>query len=118
MKDVKERSGGIRLVGEATQSVVSMWGEIDGALRTEASMALAMALDRDLPVVIDTSDVLFMDSMGIAFLVQFYTIGHEEGLDVHLRNPPAAVSDVLGMLGVDDFFESAPANSRGGLVLS
>ncbi|GAA1403849.1 hypothetical protein GCM10009600_12520 [Oerskovia paurometabola] len=87
---------------------MDMWGEIDVALRSEASAALANALDRDVPVVIDTSKVTFMDSTGIAFLVQFYTIGSEEGLQVSLRNPPTVVTDVLEMLGVIDIFPSLP----------
>lgn len=90
-------------------SVVDMWGEIDVALRSEASAALANALDRDMPVVIDTSKVTFMDSTGIAFLVQLYTIGTEEGLQVSLRNPPNVVTDVLEMLGVIDIFPGLPA---------
>jgi len=97
-------TGGIRLVEEPGASVVHMWGEIDVALRSEASAALANALQRDVPVVIDTSEVTFMDSTGIAFLVQFYTIGSEEGLSVTLRNPPSVVTDVLEMLGVIEIF--------------
>ncbi len=97
-------TGGIRLLEEPAASVVDMWGEIDVALRSEASAALANALERDVPVVIDTSKVTFMDSTGIAFLVQFYTIGSEEGLSVTLRNPPSVVTDVLEMLGVIEIF--------------
>lgn len=97
-------TGGISLVEQPETSVVEMWGEIDVALRSEASAALANALDRNVPVIIDTSRVTFMDSTGIAFLVQFYTIGTEEGLSVVLRNPPTAVTDVLEMLGVIDIF--------------
>lgn len=97
-------TGGIRLIEEPGASVVDMWGEIDVALRSEASAALANALERDVPVVIDTSKVTFMDSTGIAFLVQFYTIGSEEGLSVTLRNPPTVVTDVLEMLGVIEMF--------------
>ncbi|WP_338403679.1 STAS domain-containing protein [Cellulosimicrobium arenosum] len=97
-------TGGIRVLEEEAVSVVDMWGEIDVALRSEASAALANALERDVPVVIDTSKVTFMDSTGIAFLVQFYTIGAEEGLSVTLRNPPPVVTDVLHMLGVDAIF--------------
>ena len=79
-----------------------MWGDIDVTLRTEAGIALSAALDRDVPVVIDTSGVTFIDSSGVAFLVQFYTIGTQEGLDVVLCEPPAVVTEVLAMLGVTD----------------
>ncbi len=100
VQNVKE--GGIELIERFDASEVKMWGEIDVALREEAGAALANALDRDKPVVIDTADVTFMDSTGIAFLVQFYTIGAQEGLNVKLRKPPAVVSDVLQMLGIDE----------------
>ena len=62
------------------------------------------AIDRDLPVVLDASDVRFIDSTGIAFLIQFCRIGREEGLPVQLRNPPELVSDVLAMLGLEHMF--------------
>lgn len=97
-----KRESGIELIEGSNVNEVKMWGEIDVALREEAGAALASALDHDKPVVIDTTDVTFMDSTGIAFLVQFYTIGAQEGLNVKLRRPPAAVSDVLQMLGIEE----------------
>ena len=101
--------GGITLVEQPEASVVKMWGEIDVSLRSAASAALANALKRDLPVEIDTSNVTFLDSAGITFLVQFHTIGTEEGLPVTLKNPPAAVTNVLEILG---FMDVVPANAR------
>lgn len=108
MDKLETKIGGIHFQEEVGCSVVDMWGEIDGALRPEASAAMACALDRDMPVIIDTSRVTFIDSTGIAFLVQLYTIGQEEGLQVSLRNPPSVVSDVLAMLGVDEFLTLQP----------
>ncbi len=96
------RTGGIELEPRAGVSVVSMWGDIDAALRAEASTALAGAFERDVPVVVDASRVTFIDSAGVAFLVQLCAIGRDEGLQVSLRNPPAVVADVLRMVGVDD----------------
>lgn len=96
------RTGGIELEPKAGVSVVSMWGDIDAALRAEASTALAGAFERDVPVVVDASRVTFIDSAGVAFLVQLCAIGRDEGLQVSLRNPPAVVADVLRMVGVDD----------------
>jgi len=93
-------TGTIALVEEQDRTVVVLTGEIDVALRAEASAALANALERDLPVVIDASEVTFADSTGIAFLVQFVTIGHDEGLDVMLLDPPQIIVEVLDMLGV------------------
>ncbi|SKC68979.1 STAS domain-containing protein [Krasilnikoviella flava] len=95
------QAGGIALVERTDVSVVDMWGEIDIALRNEASAALARAFERDLPVVVDTSRVTFIDSAGVAFLVQLCRIGRDEGLRVSLHRPPAAVLDVLRMLDLD-----------------
>ncbi len=110
MQNTKE--GGIALIERIDVSEVKMWGEIDVALREEAGAALANALDRDKPVVIDTTDVTFMDSTGIAFLVQFYTIGAQEGLNVKLRKPPVAVSDVLQLLGIDEMLAPELSDSQ------
>jgi anti-sigma B factor antagonist len=95
------RSGGIDLVRGADASVVQMWGEIDAALRAEAGAALAGALEQDLPVVVDATRVDFIDSAGVAFLVQLCTLGRDEGLQVSLRNPPPVVAEVLHMVGVE-----------------
>ncbi|MEG3616564.1 STAS domain-containing protein [Isoptericola haloaureus] len=92
------RAGGIVLNEAPEASVVTLWGEIDIALRDEASAALAGAFQRDLPVVVDASEVTFLDSAGIAFLVQLCRIGQDEGLSVTLHDPPSVVSRALGTL--------------------
>jgi anti-anti-sigma factor len=84
--------------------VAHLWGEIDDALRQQAGSVLARALDRDLPVVLDTSRVEFIDSAGIAFLIQLCTIGREEGLTVTLKDPPPVVSEVIEILGLTEMF--------------
>ena len=101
-------AGGISMDVSADRSRVVLWGEIDGALRGEASGVLARALERELPVVIDLADVSFMDSTGIAFLVQFCTIGADEGIAVEVRQPPELVRDVIEMLGIAELLGLAP----------
>jgi anti-anti-sigma factor len=96
--------GGITVVERPDRTVARLWGEIDEALREQASTALVRALDRELPVLIETSEVQFIDSTGIAFLIQFCRIGREEGLEVTLASPPPIVSNVLTMLGLDEMF--------------
>ena len=104
--------GGITVVEHPDCTVAHLWGEIDDALRDQASTALMRALDRDLPVVLDTSEVRFIDSTGIAFLVQFCRVGRDDGLSVRLHEPPKVVSDVLEMLGMRDMFEDEPSGGR------
>ncbi|MGO1316515.1 MAG: STAS domain-containing protein [Cellulomonadaceae bacterium] len=94
-------AGGIQFDVLDGRGRVTMWGEIDVDLRNQASVALASSLESNLPVVIDASQVTFIDSTGIAFLLQFHTIGRQEGIEVRLVQPPAVVADVLEMLGLD-----------------
>lgn len=96
--------GGITVIERPGMTLARLWGEIDEALRDQASSALVRALDRGLPVVIETGEVTFIDSTGIAFLIQFCRIGRDEGLQVTLANPPPLVSDVLTMLGLQEMF--------------
>jgi len=111
-------TGTIALAEEPERTVVVLKGEIDVALRAEASAALANALERDLPVVIDASEVTFADSTGIAFLVQFVTIGHDEGLDVTLHDPPQVIVEVLDMLGVRELLVRASAGAPSDAVVT
>lgn len=96
--------GGITVTEGPQTTTARLWGEIDEALRDQASSALVRALDRGLPVVIETREVSFIDSTGIAFLIQFCRIGQEEGLRVTLAEPPPLVTDVLTMLGLQEMF--------------
>lgn len=96
--------GGITVTETPEATVAHLWGEIDDALRQQAGSVLARALDRNLPVVLDTSRVEFIDSAGIAFLIQLCTIGREEGLTVTLKDPPPVVSEVIQILGLSEMF--------------
>ncbi len=112
--DNRGRTGGIMFEEQSRTSVVSMWGEIDVSLRGESSAAIANALERAKSVVIDTSRVTFMDSTGVAFLMQMYTYGTQDGLTVTLPEPPPVVRSVIEMLGVDVLFAqpAQPAAAR------
>ena len=87
---------------EATQdgSLITMWGEIDAALRDRASDAMAHVLEAARPVTIDVGDVTFIDSSGIAFILQVYMLGMEDGLDVVLKDPTSVLEGLLDMIGM------------------
>lgn len=101
-----EPIGGIEVVELPDVTVTRLWGEIDEALREDASDALSRALTRAVPVVVDAAGVTFIDSAGVAFLVQFCRIGREEGIAVTLRHPAPTVRDVIGLLGLDNLFDA------------
>lgn len=81
---------------------LTLWGEVDAALRESASDAMASLAARPgpLPVVLDARDVTFIDSSGVAFILQVYMLGQETGAPVSLLEPSEAVTEVLEMVGM------------------
>ncbi|WP_242496436.1 STAS domain-containing protein [Xylanimonas protaetiae] len=51
-------------------------------------------------MVIEAKDVTFIDSSGVAFILQVYVLGQETGTPVSLRDPSDAVTEVLDMVGI------------------
>lgn len=105
---IPQPGGGVTLAERGNESVVELWGEVDISLRAETGEVLSDAVERGLPVVLETAKVTFMDSTGIAFLVQCVTVGRERGFSVRLPDPPPAVTDVLDIVGVREIFDHAP----------
>ena len=92
--------GGVAVSDEGDGSVVRLWGDVDAALRSQASAVMSQVLARTGPVVMDASRVEFIDSTGLAFLFQLVEVGAEEGRQVILRDPPVLVLDLLDVLGL------------------
>lgn len=79
---------------------VVLRGEIDAALRDQASEAMVFVVTANKPVVADVADVTFIDSSGLAFLVQLHRLCGESGLDLELRDPSQNILDLLEVLGM------------------
>lgn len=98
------QSGNIEILEHKNRTAVIMQGEIDCSLKDQAGASIAIALGRYLPVIIDTSAVTFIDSTGVASLIQFCEVGAQEGVEVYLVKPPTVVTDVLEMLDMINLF--------------
>ncbi|WP_125775571.1 STAS domain-containing protein [Antribacter gilvus] len=85
-------------------SVITLWGDVDALLREPASEAMASLAARPAPapVIVDARDVTFIDSSGVAFILQVFVLGEETGSPVLLREPSAAVMEVLEMVGISE----------------
>ncbi|WP_460701840.1 STAS domain-containing protein [Myceligenerans halotolerans] len=85
-------------------SILTLWGEVDAQLREAASQAMASLASRPdpAPVVVDARDVTFIDSSGVAFILQVFVLGEETGSTVTLRDPSAEVMRVLDMVGISE----------------
>ena len=97
-----EATGGIDVVSSGGRTLVRMWGEVDGGLRDQASASMALVLTTTDPVVVDATDVRFIDSSGLAFILQLHLAAAESGQAVTLRDPNRAVLELLEMIGMGE----------------
>ena len=97
-----EATGGIDVVSGEGPTLVRMWGEVDASLRDQASASMSLVLMESAPVLVDATDVTFIDSSGLAFLLQLHLASAESGQRVVLRDPHHAVTDLLAMIGMSD----------------
>ena len=91
---------GLEAVELEDGTLVRMWGSVDESLRSQASAVMAHALARSGPVVIDADRVEFLDSSGLAFILQMLRASHEDGRTVLLRDPPVLLLEMLDVLGL------------------
>lgn len=93
-------AGAIRVEAQGCSTVVVLVGEIDAARRDEASASMAQALVAGSPVVVDTTLATFIDSSGLAFVLQLSRAAAEAGIPVTLRDPHRVLTDVLELIGL------------------
>lgn len=108
----RDDANGIDCSARAGETVVTLRGDIDAALREQASAAMVFLVGRDQPVVLDTGAVTFIDSSGLAFLVQVYKVCEESSLGLVLLDPPENLLDLLEMLGMGDRFTIERSGSQ------
>jgi len=101
-------AGTITVETQEGRTVVVLAGEIDAALREEASASMGLALISGAPVVIDSSPATFIDSSGLAFVLQLHLAAREAGIPVTLHDPGRVLRDVLEMVGLSDELPHEP----------
>jgi anti-sigma B factor antagonist len=84
--------------------LIVLRGDIDAGLRDAASRCMVTVLEADLPLVVDTSEVTFIDSSGLAFLLQLQAVADDAGRSLVLRDPSGVVVDLLALVGLDGMF--------------
>ena len=109
MIDRAPAAGTIRVDAQDTKTVISLVGEIDAALRDEAGACMGLALVRGLPVVIDSTLATFIDSSGIAFVLQLHLAASAEQIPVTLLDPHRVLRDMLEMVGLSGEVPAATA---------
>jgi anti-sigma B factor antagonist len=90
-------------------SVLSVTGEVDLATSPELQNALDTALEGSTEVVIDLSQVTFLDSTGLGVLVRAHRRAGEQGARLRLvvtESTVRRVIDVTGLAGVFSLYDS------------
>ena len=106
------RTGGISAHADGGTTVIRLRGEVDASLRADASHALATALTTGGPVVLDLREVTFIDSTGLAFVIQCHRACGQTDQECVLRDVPEHVATLLALLGVDWLAGAGPGGSR------
>lgn len=94
-------TSGMTLHEEADCSLVSVYGEIDLLVRQNAAQLCQVVASRALPVVVDATDVTFVDSAGMSVLVRLARDAESGGYPAVLRNAPWLLKELMTVTGVD-----------------
>lgn len=84
--------------------IVTVVGDVDLAVFPKFQAEAEAYAGKDADVVLECSDVRFLDSMGLRVLVEFRRAVTEAGHTFTLADPSHAVSRVLELAGVQSLF--------------
>ena len=94
----------LAVVTDTDRTLISVAGELDVATTPDLQAAIRDAVARELPIVLDTSRVSFMDSTGLAGLLLVRSDGAGD-LRFVLKQPSPAVRRILELTGITGVFE-------------
>jgi anti-sigma B factor antagonist len=92
----------------AGHTIVAVTGDVDFSGTAEFRAYLNDAVAAGIPVLVDLTDVTFMDSMGLGVLVQTHKRLAEGGRVLVLVCPDNAVRRLLRITALDRLFTIAP----------
>lgn len=84
--------------------VVGLAGDVDLHSSPQARQAILEALKAGMPVLVELSAVSYMDSSGVASLVEGYQTARKQNLEFGLVAPAAAAMNVLKLARLDKVF--------------
>ncbi len=102
----------INMTGEVLTAYLS--GEIDHHTAREMRETVDRAIELNMPtlLVLDFSDILFMDSSGIGFIMGRYRNLARIGASMHISNAPPQIAKVMKLAGMEKL-TSLPISTAG-----
>jgi anti-sigma B factor antagonist len=96
-------TGEASLTRRRPQAVLALAGELDVASATDAhKRMLHLDLRRGGRLVLDLSELTFMDSTGIRVILRAEQHARMHGAELVVVRPPGAVMRVLELVGLDE----------------
>jgi anti-sigma B factor antagonist len=95
--------------------VIALAGECDLAVRADLAAALQAAVEKSRTVVVDLTDLAFVDSSGVHELVTAYHAARDRSGGLYVRNASGVVAAVLEVTGVGELLavpDSPAASAR------
>lgn len=82
---------------------IKLMGEIDhhSAVRVRADIDALIFEKRPRKVVLDLSEISFMDSSGLGLIMGRYALARDLGSSLTLRSPSVAVMKILTLAGME-----------------
>ena len=102
-----------KIAAEDNHAVVWLTGDCDLAARDEMTEVLTAAVSQWHTVLVDLSQVDFLDSSGITALVAAYQAADQYGGDFFVVNPTEMVANVLDITGLSTRFRPPDGYSHG-----
>ena len=94
----------VRIETESPYTLIHLEGEVDLNTSPQARAAILEALSRNAPLFVDLSLVAYMDSSGVASLVEGYQTARRQNLRFALVAVAPAVFGVLRLARLDRVF--------------
>lgn len=88
--------------------VLRMRGELDVAGAPELRSVLYPVLEDGRSVVVDCSELQFLDSTGLGVLIGGHKRAREHGQELRLRGATGSVAKVLAITGLDEILPIDP----------
>ena len=95
----------IKVDSNGSQVTVAVIGEVDAHNRSELGEAILADLPSEATVVIDATDLGFIDSSGISELLRVRQVVDEAGGTLSIQNAGPSVKRVLEITGLLESFD-------------
>jgi anti-sigma B factor antagonist len=114
MSLLHRRAFGVSVARTHGQVVVRVTGELDAATAPDLRNALLDLIEGqgNLSLVLDASELWFIDSSGLGVLVGAARRLHDMGGAITISAPTAPIAKVLKTTGIEDLFIVAPPEAR------